>query len=222
MSAKLRLGAVAAALLVPGCLLAAWVSASSVERGPLPPASLPRQVGPWIAAEDRRLEAEILEMIEPDAHLLRLYEAPGRSPIWIYLGLYASRGSYKKAAHDPEVCYPAQGWEVLGSRSVAIDLGDPGAQVLRAKLLDAHRGLETEAVLYWFQPARRWPASGAVEEILRVADALNGTSQYAFVRLSAASGGGPSAAHDLLEFARLLAPSVRTRVESLAAPPPGS
>jgi EpsI family protein len=222
MNAKLRLGCVGAALLLPGFVLAAWVRAASVDTGPLPPAFLPREMGPWVAAEDRRLEAEALEMVAPDAHLLRRYEAPGRSPVWIYLGLYARRGSYKKAAHDPEVCYPAQGWEVVGSRSVSIDLDGADPQILRAKLLEAHHGLDREAVLYWFQPAGRWPAVGAVEEILRVGDAVNGTSQYAFVRLSTPYGDDASAAHDLLEFARLLAPSVRARVDSLSAPPRGS
>jgi EpsI family protein len=222
VNAKLRLACVTAALLLPACLLAAWVGAGSLESDPLPAASLPRQLGPWVATEDRRLDEASLEIVAPDAHLLRLYEAPGRSPVWIYLGLYASRGSYKKAAHDPEVCYPAQGWEVVGSRSVSIDLDGADPQILRAKLLDAHHGLDREAVLYWFQPAGRWPAVGAVEEILRVGDAVNGTSQYAFVRLSTPYGDDASAAHDLLEFARLLAPSVRARVDSLSAPPRGS
>jgi EpsI family protein len=214
--------AVAVALLLPGWLLAAWVRAGTLERGSLPPASLPRQLGPWTATEEGRLEPKILDMIAPDAHLLRLYEAPGRSPVWIYLGLYASRGSYKKAAHDPEICYPAQGWEVLRSSTVGIEVSGADAPALRAKLLDAHRGLEREAVIYWFQPAGRWPASGALEEILRLADAVRATPQYGFVRLSAPTENRPEAAQDLLEFAGLLAPSVRGAVETLHPPAPGS
>ncbi len=222
MSARGRLLAVAASLLLPGCLLAAWLRAGALEASAVPPVSLPRQVGPWVATRIQRLDPEILEQIAPDAHLLQLYEAPGRAPVWLYLGVYASRGSYRKAAHDPEVCYPAQGWEVLGSRSVAVEVSGDGEERLRAKLLDAHRGLETEAVLFWFQPARRWPASGALEELLRLADALGRAPQYAFVRLSAPSEGRPVAVHDLLEFAGLLAPSVRATVEEIDALHPGS
>jgi EpsI family protein len=212
--AKTRLAAVAAALLAPGWILAAWLRAGIAPVGALPPASLPREVGPWIATEEGSLDPEVLEMIAPDVHLLRRYEAPGRAPVWVYLGLYASRGSFKKAAHDPEICYPAQGWEVVRSRSVAVEL-PPGPAVLRAKLLDVHQGLEREAALYWFQPAQRWPASGALEEVLRIADAVGGAPQYGFVRLSSPSEGRPEAAGDLLEFARLAAPSVRTSVEIL-------
>jgi EpsI family protein len=222
VSARGRLAAAAAALLLPGWLLAAWVRAGTLERAPLPPVSLPRQLGAWTATEDGRLEPEVLDKIAPDAHMLRLYEAPGRAPVWVYLGLYASRGSYKKAAHDPEICYPAQGWEVLGTRIVAIDVASPDAPALRARLLDAHRGLDREAVVYWFQPAGRWPSSGALEEVLRLADAVRATPQYGFVRLSAPSEDRPSAAQDLLDFAGLLAPSVREAVEVLHATSPGS
>jgi len=218
VSARGRLVAVAAALLPPGLLLGAWLRAGAIETG-YASLSLPRQLGPWVATEDQRLDPEILEQIGPDAHLLRLYEAPGRSVVWIYLGLYAGRGGYQKAAHEPEVCYPAQGWEVLGSRTVEIEVGAPGPATLRAKLLDAHRDLEKEAVLYWFQPAGRWPAQGALEEILRIGDAIGGRPQYAFARLSAPAGDRVPASteEDLVEFARLVAPTIRENVERLAA-----
>lgn len=221
MSARGRLVAVAVALLPPGLLLGAWLRAGAIEIGSAS-LSLPRQLGPWVATEDQRLEPEILEQIGPDAHLLRLYEAPGRSLVWVYLGLYAGRGSYQKAAHEPEVCYPAQGWEVLGSRTVAVEIGAPGSPALRAKVLEAHRGQEKEAVLYWFQPAGRWPAHGALEEILRIGDAMRGAPQYAFVRLSAPTSDRAQGAteEDLVEFARLVAPAIRESVEGIASTRP--
>ena len=155
----------------------------------------------------------MLAIIEPDAYLMRRYEAPGRTPIWIYVGVYAGRAGYGKGAHDPEVCYPAQGWEIQHSRLLDVPVSDSGT--LRTKLLDVHLETRSEAVLYWFQPAKRWPGRLALEELLRVFDAIAGRPQYAFVRLSGPSDISPTAATDLAEFAAEIAPAIRTAVEEI-------
>ncbi|MBW2665972.1 MAG: EpsI family protein, partial [Deltaproteobacteria bacterium] len=173
---------------------------------------LPRDVGPWHATEQQRLADGVIAAIKPDSHLMQLYEAPGRTPIWLYIGVYAGRGSYGKAAHDPEVCYPAQGWDVLRSESLGVPLGD--SEVLHAKHFEARRDSVTEAVIYWFQPAMRWPESDLRERFLRVLDAVNGRPQYAFVRLSGLTDGGTATKRDLIEFAAGIALSVRTVVDN--------
>jgi EpsI family protein len=205
------------ALLLPGAVLARWLQHSDTAAVFPDVLALPTEVGPWRATQQRRLEDDVLAMIEPTAHLLQLYEAPGRTPIWLYIGVYAGRAGYGKGAHDPEVCYPAQGWEILDSRSLDVELRDSGT--LHVKHLDAHRGAQEESVLYWFQPAKRWPASGAGEQALRVLDAVSGSPQYAFVRLSGPSDGGPDARRDLLEFAARIASPIRIVVDNEQAPP---
>jgi EpsI family protein len=162
-------------------------------------------------SEDR-LDPVSLALAAPDSHVVRRYEAPEGRGIWLYVGLYAERAGTGKSAHDPEVCYPAHGWEILGTGALAISVG---AEEFPAKLLELHRGLLKEEVVYWFQPARRWPAHPLVEQLLRVGDALAGRPQYAFVRLSTASARnrGP-ATRDLAEFARQIAGSVRSAVEA--------
>jgi EpsI family protein len=218
MSARALLCATLVALLLPGAVLARWllVADSPVEfAGPL---DLPQEIGPWRADGANRLDDEVLALIEPDQYLMRHYSAPGRSPIWLYIGVYAGRAGYGSGAHDPEVCYPAQGWEILASEQFEVPLTAEDA--LRTKRLEAHLGSAREAVLYWFQPAKRWPAPVAVEELLRVVDAVAGRPQYAFVRLSAPSDGGDEAVRDLAEFAALIAAPIRGYVESgsFAAP----
>ena len=213
MTVKLRLAAVALTLLIPALVVGRWTLATGATARPVAPPPLPRQVGPWTLSAAQEFEAEVLSVIEPDAYLMRLYEAPQRSPIWLYVGLYAGRAGYGKGAHDPEACYPAHGWEVLGSRSIELPLAD--ARSLRSRLLDFHKENLKEVVLYWFQPAGRWPTRAAAEELLRIFDAAAGRPQYAFVRLSAASDGNPGVSRDLAEFAAEIAPAVRTAVERI-------
>ena len=229
MTLRLRLVAVAIALLIPALVLGRWLLVTSTATPTVATPSLPHLVGPWRATAEDRLDAEVLAIIEPDAHVLQLYEAPGRTPIWVYVGVYGGRASYGKGAHDPEVCYPAQGWEILRTELLQVPLRND--QTLRTRHLEAHLGLAKEDVLYWFQPADRWPAAAAAEELLRVLDAVKGRPQYAFVRLSGPSTRSPSAARDLAEFAREIAAPIRTVVSEIGssrehpragAPPPGT
>jgi EpsI family protein len=214
MRVRVRLAAVLVALLLPALVLARWTLAAGkpVDLARTPP--LPDRVGPWTATQERALEADVLAMIDPDAYRVRLYEAEGRTPIWLYVGVYAGRAGSGKGAHEPEVCYPAQGWEVLRSRPAALRLRD--GDTLHAQELAFHRGQARQAVLYWFQPAARWPTASAAEELLRVLDAVAGRPQYAFVRLSAPSDESPDAGRDLAEFAVGIAPAVRELTERLS------
>jgi EpsI family protein len=212
MSRRSLLVATLIALLLPGALLVHWmrIDTDQVRFADTPP--LPREVGPWHATRQSRLADDVLAMIDPDSHLMQLYEAPGRTPIWLYLGAYAGRASYGKGAHDPEVCYPAQGWEILRSEWFAVPLGS--SATLRTKRLEAHRGSAKEVVLYWFQPAKRWPAPDVGEQLMRVVDAVSGRPQYAFVRLSGPTDGGSTATRDLAEFAERIALPIRVFVDN--------
>jgi EpsI family protein len=212
MSRRSLLVATLLALLLPGAVLARWVQEPGSQT-PFPEVpDLPREVGPWQATRQRLLEDDVLEMIEPTSYLLQLYEAPGRTPIWLYIGVYAGRAGYGKGAHDPEVCYPAQGWEIQRSERFGVPIDEGGT--LRTKHIEARRGAAMETVFYWFQPAKRWPAPDASEQLLRVVDAVAGYPQYAFIRLSGPTDGGPEAKRDLTEFAAKIALPIRTVVDN--------
>jgi EpsI family protein len=213
MRVKLRLAAVPFALLVPALMLGRW-SLGAGEPQSVPRPSLPSRVGAWTATLEQTLDAEVLAIIEPDAYRARRYEAPDRPPIWLYVGVYAGRAGSGKGAHDPEVCYPAQGWEIEHSQAAAIPMED--GKDLHAQQLRFSKGLAREAVLYWFQPARRWPVNRGAEQLLRILDALEGRPQYAFVRLSAPSTETPGS--ELAEFAVEIAPAIRSLVDGVGTP----
>jgi hypothetical protein len=83
-----------------------------------------------------------------------------------------------------------------------------------ARLLAAHRGSAKQSVLYWFQPAGRWPAGAAVEQLARVFDAVAGRPQYAFVRLAAPGDASLDDERDLAEFAAQIARPIRAALEA--------
>jgi EpsI family protein len=213
MSRRLRLLAVAVALLVPALVLARWALATASGHRGEPQLTLPAVVGEWQLVEERPLDEDALELIDPDAYTMRLYAAPGRAPVWVYVGLYVARSGSGKGHHDPEVCYPAQGWEILGSRSRVVALPD-GAE-LHGKQLVVHRGSLEESVFYWFQPAGRWPVADAPEQLARVLDAVRGNPQYAFVRLSAAGHDLEALEDELEDVAAALAAEIRRDVEGI-------
>lgn len=220
MSVRGRLAGVALALLLPALLLVAW----SFVDGPsmrIPPSAIPSQVGPWSGSVEGHLEDRILAELAPSAYVARLYEAPGRLPVGLYVGFYSGRVGHSKAPHDPEVCFPSAGWETLATRSVEVPVSEGGS--LLARLLEVHRQNERQLVLYWFQPAARWPRGAVAEELLFALDAFAGRPQYAFVRLVVSvpeAGADAAALHDLMAFASEVAWPVRTVVS--ADPDPGA
>jgi len=214
MNRSLRLAAVLLALLLPTAtheLIAR--RASAVARFDL--ARIPDRLGALSLADEQELPAEVLALIAPDAHALRLYADPSGAGIWAYLAFYSGSGA--AGAHDPQVCYPAQGWDIAALRNREVALGD--GRSLTGKLLAANLGGEQELVLYWFQPAGRWPRAAPLELALRGLDALAGRSRYAFVRLSTrvptADAALQSAAEQrLVDAARALAPAVRATIDA--------
>jgi EpsI family protein len=203
----LRLAAVAVALLIPALVLASWVRTRGASGHALALPLLPQAIGQWKLSESTLLSPLELEALEPDAYLARTYVAPGRLPVGLYLALYSEQTSYGRGAHDPTVCYPGHGWEVVATHSVEVAL--PGGESFVGNAFVAHRGTAKQKVLYWFQPAERWPGRQLREQVVRIWDALRGQPQYAFVRIRVPSLRGHDDERDLLEFAAEVAWPIR-------------
>ena len=179
MRAARSLAAVLVCLLLPLASFGLVRSRAHVSRA-FDTSLVPARLGAFELARSDELPEDVRAMIAPDAYQLRLYSGPPGAPVWVYLAFYSGAGT--TGAHDPTVCYPAQGWDLVGLRERALEL--PGGDTLHARFLAATQGPSEELVLYWFQPAERWPASSHFEPLLRAVDGLLGRSRYAFVRLS--------------------------------------
>lgn len=208
MSRTARLAAVLLALALPQAVVASWLLASA-EPKTFSLDAVPSELRGYSAVAEQPLDADVLALLGPDAYLQRLYAAADGDPVWLYVGLYGEGGA--KGAHDPNECYPAQGWEVTGQRDVIIEM--PGGERLNARMLVAMRDGQSQLVLYWFQAAHRWPGVALSEQLLRIYDTLTGTPQYAFVRLSAHFTGEESPEEAMRDLAAQLAPHIRRAVD---------
>lgn len=170
--------------------------------------SAPRELSHYRAVEDAALEADVLEMVQPDSYVMRLYRSErDATNAWLYLASYST--SEATGAHDPAVCYPAQGWDLQGLRSLSVPL--EGGESLTARLLLANQAGQQELVLYWFQPMGRWPQPAPWEQLLRAYDGFAGRPEYVFVRLSTPFS--ESAQAELVELAQQLAPWLRSAMQ---------
>ena len=183
--------------------------------------ALPEQIGAHRLVREQPLDDEIVSMLEPESYSMRLYEDERGSSVWVYFAIYS--GTDSTGAHDPAVCYPAQGWDASAPEERPLELADGEHMAVRA--LGATLGGKEERVLYWFQPAVRWPTFTPGEQVQRIADGFAGHSQYGFVRLSTQVARPTQeeralADATLAELARALAPAVRQAVTGVPASAP--
>ena len=209
--ARLRLLSALALLLLP---LSAYALGGRAGQGTLgfDATALPDTIGDRFGGPAAPLAPDVAEQLGAASYVMRPYSSvAGGAPVWVYLAAYSGRST--TGAHDPSVCYPAQGWDLRAIEHQAIQLGDRGS--LSASRLLASRGGAGELVLYWFQPVGRWPQAGPEEQLLRALDGFMGRPQYVFARLSVALGEDVDVAEEqLLRVARGLAPWIRAALEA--------
>jgi EpsI family protein len=147
-----------------------------------------------------------------------LYTAAERPPVDVYVATYGRLRDLGAGAHDPRLCYPAQGWSVLWTEPISVPLAAGDGASVEATLLRAQLGDREELVLFWVQPASRWPSARALEQLMVIRDAVLGDDRYAFVRLAAPVEPGADPTADLRAFAGAFAPVVRGLLEAGAPP----
>lgn len=142
--------------------------------------NVPERLGNHRLRGETPLDEDVVEMLLAESYTMREYGDDSGSRVWLYLAFYSGDGT--SGAHDPAVCYPAQGWDP--SEPIELELGLPTGEKLTVKVMTAAQAGREEIVLYWFQPADRWPVRATAEHLSRVVDRLRGHPQYGFVRLS--------------------------------------
>jgi len=208
MSARARLWLSLAAIALPTAGLWYVLVLAPVDAVALDAGTIPDRLGDFERVLESQLDEDVLAKIRPASYLYRAYARDGQEAVWVYIALYDGRD--ETGAHDPDVCYPAQGWDIVERAATPIRITDETD--LNATRLHAYMGRRQHDILYWFQPADRWPLRGVLEDVVRVVDSLRGRPQYAFVRLSTETREGTSR-EALRELARQLAPLVRSEID---------
>ena len=172
-----------------------------------------------VVSIEEKLAPRVLDEIQPVEYLMRHLTGVEGLPATVYVAFYTGYGT--TGAHDPVVCFPSQGWDLsrLGHRVVPL-LDD---ESLTAQIFRATQGRDETLVVYWFQPAGRWPRAHPEELFFRVYDAISGRKRYAFVRLTtpftSTEPGSGSAEERLVKLAREMAPWVRNVLEGVFTAP---
>jgi EpsI family protein len=205
MRAWLRVFIAALVLTSGGVLLQI---ASRTEAVPLRRAfdELPLRVGAYHGV-DEELEPEVVKTLGATDVLLRRYTADGRPPVWLYAGFYASQRT-GAVIHSPKQCLPGNGWNIVRSEHVVLDLPVAAPRRIAVNRVLVSRGEDRQLVLYWYQERGRVIADEYRGKAYLVWDSMTrGRTDGALVRLSTPVGASEAATYGaLVDFARDVMP----------------
>ena len=202
--------AAAAALMIVAAGLYAS-GASSPERAPWRESlrTTPTSVQQWQGRE-AALADDVIAQLGVDDYINRHYVAADAPPVALYVGYYASQRQ-GDTIHSPQNCLPGAGWRPVSSDRSTIDLGGRAIPVNRFII---QKGLDRQAVMYWYQGRSRVVASELANKGWLMLDAARlRRTDGGLVRLMTPVSSTPAAAFDTLTtFSSALFPSLDSRL----------
>jgi EpsI family protein len=150
---------IARALLAAAIIVAAGMyasGASAPERLPSREtlATTPVSLQGW-QGRDVALDDDVLAQLGVDDYINRRYMAADAPPVGLYVGYYASQRQ-GDTIHSPQNCLPGAGWRPVSAERTTVDLGGRTIPVNRFII---QKGLDRQAVFYWYQGRSRVVAS---------------------------------------------------------------
>lgn len=184
----------------------------------------PAQFGEW--HEDTRGP---VQLVSPDAAALlkELYSATlsrtyvdGKGDRIMLSVAYGGDQSDATKAHRPEVCYPAQGFQLVSSQLGKLIVG---TRELPVRRLVAKQGGRTEPISYWINVGERATVTGTQQKVAQLSYSMRGTvPDGMLVRVSNISSNADASflLHEKFidDLARAIDPSKISRV--MGAPTP--
>ena len=145
---------VAAAIIVAAGIYAS--GASAPERLPSREtlATTPVSLQAWQGL-DVALDDDVLAQLGVDDYINRRYVAADAPPVALYVGYYASQRQ-GDTIHSPQNCLPGAGWRPVSAERTTVDFGGRTVPVNRFII---QKGLDRQAVFYWYQGRSRVVAS---------------------------------------------------------------
>ena len=145
----------ARALLAAAIIVAAGIyarGASAPERLPSREtlATTPVSLQGW-EGRDVALDDDVLAQLGVDDYINRRYMAADAPPVALYVGYYASQRQ-GDTIHSPQNCLPGAGWRPVSAERTTVDLGGRTIPVNRFII---QKGLDRQAVFYWYQGRSR-------------------------------------------------------------------
>jgi exosortase B len=142
--------------------------------------SIPTQFGDWTEIKSSIVQADLTAMEDGqksinqpyDDVLTRTYVNKAGDQVMLALA-YAKEQRQDVKIHLPEVCYPAQGYQVLSNTLTPLPVLANGATVPGKRLLTTGNG-RTEAVSYWVRIGDAYPIGGLATRMKIFRDGIGG------------------------------------------------
>ena len=138
-------------------------------------ALFPKSFGDWVV--DDRIP---VQLISPDTQavldkiynqtLSRTYVNQSGERIMLSVA-YGGDQSDGTRAHRPDVCYPAQGFQIISAKNAQMALG---THLLPVRQIVAKQGLRTEPVTYWVTVGDRVTVSGTEQKLAQLSYTTRG------------------------------------------------
>ena len=123
---------------------------------------------------------------------------------------YGGDQSDASRAHRPEVCYPAQGFELLSSQNTQLNLG---THPLPVRQLVAKLGNRSEPITYWITVGERITITGTEQKLAQLSYSIRGViPDGMLVRVSSIDPDSAAAHHLQGGFVRAMANAIPAAV----------
>jgi EpsI family protein len=191
---------VARALILVAMIAAAGVYAAGASRDEVAVtrmalSDLPATIETWQGRDARPYDDDIVAELGVDDYINRHYVRTDHAPVALYVGYYASQRQ-GDTIHSPQNCLPGAGWRPVSSDRVTIDAGGTPIEVNRYLI---QKGVERQAVFYWYQGRGRVVANEYANKLWLMLDAARlRRTNGALVRLITPVLSTPDAAFDEL------------------------
>ena len=184
MNRRVELGVAIGLMLLTG--IASWwlLLRPSVEHDAAVFDALPTELNGWRSV-DLAIDQAVSDMLAADHNVQRAYLHPLGYQIFVYVGYYGTeRGGTPE--HTPDICYPAQGWQIV--ESMIQRAGGQGGFDLREFVVE--QAGERRLVHYWYRTGSQSGLTSVVGLRLRhVVDRMTeNRGDGALVRLSTPLG----------------------------------
>ncbi len=129
-----------------------------------------QSLGNWKGA-DLKLDADVVEMLNPDQILFRRYQNPSGNSVDLYGVFYGSQGA-DRTMHSPLNCYSGSGWEIVGKDKVQLNGPDGADNGFEVRKLLLRKGLARRVLYYWYYAGGKVASNQYVNKLLTLYGAL--------------------------------------------------
>ena len=142
-----------------------------------------QKLGDW-KGTDLKLDADVVEMLNPDQIVFRRYQNPSGSSIDLYGAFYGAQGA-GRTMHSPLNCYPGTGWEIVGKSKVRLHGPGDDKKGLEVRKLILRKGLAGRLLYYWYYAGGKTASNQYINKALTLYGALvNGRTDGGLVTVS--------------------------------------